>query len=103
MADFGPVLIADDFVNLQDFCLARIVADCQCVLTHRGVESYTYEPYCDPNNRVATIPAVQACKDRCICSALERERLDGPNGDLAAAQARQGLGPKPAAPGPIHT
>lgn len=99
------MLIADDFVDLQDFCLAPIVANCQCVLTQgaRGGQSFTYEPYCDPNNRVATIRAVQACKDRCICSTVERERLDGPNADLAAAQARQGLAPKPAPPGLTHT
>lgn len=101
--DLGPLLTADLFDDLQMFCLNNLVANCQCVLLKTGPEqSFQYNVMCDPYNRIATIPAIQACKDRCVCGqTLQNQRLDVTGSSEQAAEARQGLNkPKPAI---IHT
>lgn len=77
------------FDDMHEFCLSDITAECHCVLVNAG--SYQYQLFCDPHNRVETIPAIRTCKDRCVCGqTVENQRLDVPGSDRQHAQARQG-------------
>jgi len=97
------LLTADLFDDLQMFCLNSLLANCQCVLPQNGPGgSLHYNLLCDPYNRITTIPAIQACKDRCVCGqTLESQRLDVTGSSEQAAEARQGL--NKAKPAVIHT